>query len=247
MLLFSDWFSIYNLQAFYNLIFEKPYDFSEGAMIPIDKPITWSSFDVVNKIRRTIKVKKVGHAGTLDPLATGLLILCTGKYTKKIGSYQNDEKEYVGIFGLGKTTPSFDLETAFNSNKSFDHINEKEVINASEKFLGTIKQVPPVFSAIKINGRASYKNAREKKDIKLQPREVSIHEFQIENYVEGEVFFRIVCSKGTYIRSIANDIGQELGVGAFLKELRRTRIGEITVNDALSVDRFLSWYNAQAR
>jgi tRNA pseudouridine55 synthase len=212
----------------------------EGAVILVDKPLHWTSFDVVKKIRNTIKVKKIGHAGTLDPLATGLLILCTGKFTKKIDTYQGQEKEYTGTFELGKTTPSYDLETEFDQVKDCSHINLDQILAAANKQTGIIHQMPPQFSAIKVNGVPIYKSARKNVEVKIEPREVEIKLFEIVDFQNPTITFRIVCSKGTYIRSIANDIGQELGVGAHLSSLRRTRIGEFEASSAWQLDDFVT-------
>ena len=205
-------------------------------LLLIDKAKTWTSFDVVNKIRSTLRIKKVGHAGTLDPLATGLLLVGVGKYTKKLNELQDMDKEYTGIIEIGKTTPSYDLETEFDSETKADHITTANVQAAAKSLIGEIEQIPPVYSAIRINGMRAYQAARQKLDVKMKPRHVSIYDFDIERKEGDEVFFRIKCSKGTYIRSIARDIGQYLEVGAYLKELRRTRIGDYHVNDARSID-----------
>ncbi len=213
--------------------------FAEGRTLLIDKPLEWTSFDVVKKIRNTIRVKKVGHAGTLDPLATGLLIICTGKHTKKIESYQAQEKEYTGIFELGKTTPSFDLETEVDGTHSIEHVTEALLSEACSKLTGEISQVPPVFSAIKVGGERVYQKARRNEDVKLEPRQVFIKSFVLTKVDLPEVHFKIVCSKGTYIRSMARDFGEILGCGAYLKALRRTRIGEFHVDKGESVNSFV--------
>jgi tRNA pseudouridine55 synthase len=212
----------------------------EGSVILVDKPLHWTSFDVVKKIRNAIKVKKIGHAGTLDPLATGLLILCTGKFTKKIDSYQGQEKEYTGTFELGKTTPSYDLETEFDQLKDCSHISINQVKDAAALQTGIIQQMPPQFSAIKVNGVPVYKSARKNVEVKIDSREVEVKVFEIVEFNNPTITFRIVCSKGTYIRSIANDIGQELGVGAHLSSLRRTRIGEFEAVKAWQLDDFIN-------
>ncbi len=219
--------------------------FAEGKAILIDKPLDWTSFDVVKKIRNNIKIKKVGHAGTLDPLATGLLIVCTGKFTKRIEHYQGLKKEYTGIIELGKTTPSYDLETAFDKEFSIEHIEEQDIQNAATSLTGEIKQVPPVFSAIKVGGERVYNKARRKENVKLDPRSVTIHEFEITKIAMPEVHFRVVCSKGTYIRSLARDFGVILESGAYLKSLRRTKIGEYSVDDADDIDQFIKTLNNQ--
>jgi tRNA pseudouridine55 synthase len=202
----------------------------------INKPVGWTSFDVVNKLRYKLKIKKIGHAGTLDPLATGLLILCTGKMTKQIDEFQAQEKEYTGKFIIGQSTPSHDLETEVSEIKDISQISDEQIIQAAKKFLGTIQQVPPLHSAIKVDGKRAYKLARQGKDIELKPREVVISAFDILEINKPAVSFRIVCSKGTYIRSIARDFGNILGVGAYLTDLCRTRIGEFMLKDAKTID-----------
>ena len=221
-------------------------EYSSGATLLIDKPLTWTSFDVVKKLRYLLKVKKIGHAGTLDPLATGLLILCTGKMTKQINSYQEAEKEYQGTFTLGKTTPSYDLETAFDSEQAYAHVTQNMVDAVVTSMTGLIQQVPPIFSAIKKDGVPAYKKARQKKEITLEPRSVEIKEFEITNVELPRVDFRIVCSKGTYIRSMAHDFGEKLGVGAHLSRLERTRIGEYRLDDAWNLEAFVDQINTPA-
>jgi tRNA pseudouridine55 synthase len=211
-------------------------DFESGAMLMIDKPQTWTSFDVVKKLRYTLKVKKIGHAGTLDPLATGLLIVCTGKFTKKINEYQGMGKVYEGIIEVGKTTPSYDLETEFDSESAYDHLTPDELYKAAQSLTGQISQIPPVFSAVKVGGKRAYKSARNNEEVKLDPRLVEVSEFELTKIDLPEVHFRIKCSKGTYIRSMAHDFGHALGCGAYLKYLRRTAIGEYNVEDAYSLD-----------
>ena len=210
--------------------------FLSGQVLLLDKPLTWTSFDVVKKIRNSIKIKKVGHAGTLDPLATGLLIVCTGKKTKTIDGIQAQFKEYTGIIEIGKTTPSYDLETEFDTESDISHLNESDIRAAVQPFLGVIEQTPPMHSAIKVNGQRVYELARQGKTIELKKRQVTIHEFELTKIELPEVHFKIQCTKGTYIRSIANDFGKELGVGGHLKALIRTKIGDFTVEDAMSVD-----------
>lgn len=205
-------------------------------LLLINKPVGWTSFDVVNKLRYKLKIKKIGHAGTLDPLATGLLILCTGKMTKQIDEFQAQEKEYTGKFIIGQSTPSHDLETEVSEIKDISQILDEQIIQAAKKFLGTIQQVPPLHSAIKVDGKRAYKLARQGKDIELKPREVVISAFDILEINKPAVSFRIVCSKGTYIRSIARDFGNILGVGAYLTDLCRTRIGEFMLKDAKTID-----------
>ena len=208
------------------------FDFEVGEVLLVNKPLKWTSFDVVNRLRISIreslgiKKLKVGHAGTLDPLATGLLILCTGRYTKKIDEYQAQEKEYSGTFRLGATTPSFDLEYEYN------HITPELILDVATRLTGDIQQIPPAFSAIKVNGRRAYKFARKEKELKLEPRSVNISEFEITGIQLPDVHFRVVCSKGTYIRSLARDFGQALQTGAHLTELCRLRIGRFKLSDA---------------
>ena len=208
--------------------------YQEGLVLKIDKPLGWTSFDVVNKIRLTLKYKKIGHAGTLDPLASGLLIVCTGKFTKKI---QEFDKEYEGSFTMGKTTPSHDLETEFISTKNIKNITDEMIMKTAVSFLGKQDQIPPKFSAIKINGERAYKKARKNKTIILKPRGIKINKFKITSIDSPTINFVINCSKGTYIRSIARDFGKKLGVGAFLSNLRRTKIGKISIKDSLSIEK----------
>ncbi len=214
----------------------------EGEVILIDKPYGWTSFDVVNKIRthfkyrRGIKKIKIGHAGTLDPLATGLLILCTGKFTKKIDEYQAQEKEYTGTFVLGATTPSSDLETAIDKSFEISHISEQMIRETAKTFVGETDQIPPIFSAKKINGERAYEMARRGEDVVIQSRKIIVTHFEITRVELAEVDFILTCSKGTYIRSIARDFGEKLVSGAYLSSLRRTKIGEFSVDDAFSMD-----------
>jgi len=221
------------------------FDFMQGEVLLIDKPLKWTSFDVVNKVRWLIKSKlkittKVGHAGTLDPLASGLLILCTGKLTKQINTYQDQEKEYTGTFFLGATTPSFDLETEVNEQFPIHSISEQNILEATAQFTGTIQQVPPLFSAKRISGERAYEKARRGETMEIQAREVTIKEFEITSIQLPEVHFRVVCTKGTYIRSLARDFGKALGNGAYLKALCRTRIGEFNLKNAVEMDAFES-------
>ncbi len=213
-------------------------DFISGEIILIDKAWRKSSFDCVYKVRKALDVKKVGHAGTLDPNATGLVVVCTGRMTKEISKIQELEKTYTGIISLGKTTPSFDGESKFDSEEKYEHVTEEEILKTRDLFLGTILQTPPMFSAIKQNGQPLYKLARKGKEVEREAREVSITKFEINKIDLPDVHFEISCSKGTYIRVIAHDFGQKLGCGAYLKELRRTRIGEFKVEDALTIDEF---------
>lgn len=207
-----------------------------GQMLLIDKPLTWTSFDVVNKLRYRLKIKKIGHAGTLDPLATGLLIICTGKMTKQIESFMGLEKEYTGTFVIGQTTPSFDLETAVTEPVGIAHITPETIAGVVKSLTGKISQLPPAHSAIKVGGKRAYKFARQGKEIELQPRDVEVSEFEITKLNLPNVEFRIVCSKGTYIRSLARDLGEGLGVGAYLSQLCRTRIGPYKLEDAILID-----------
>lgn len=213
-------------------------EFQDGKVLLIDKPYTWTSFDVVNKIRYAFKPHKikVGHAGTLDPLATGLLVVCVGKKTKEIDNYQAQVKEYTGTIFLGRTTPSFDLETEPDAEYPTGHITPEKIEEARQSFLGTISQVPPVYSAIKVDGKRAYESAREGKDVELKSREVQIEAFDLDISAFPEVGFRVVCSKGTYIRSLARDLGVALNSGAHLTALRRERIGDFRVSDALTVE-----------
>jgi tRNA pseudouridine55 synthase len=213
-------------------------DFDLGESILIDKPFKWTSFHVVHKIRKAIGVKKVGHAGTLDPMATGLLIICTGKKTKEIVNFQELEKTYTGFITLGKTTPSMDLETEIIEEKPLDNITEDKILNAKQEFIGQILQVPPMYSAVKYKGKSLYKFARKGKTVKREPRKVYISKFNITKMDLPNIHFEITCSKGTYIRAVANDLGASLGCGAVLSSLRRTKIGNYNVENALSVDDF---------
>lgn len=212
--------------------------YAEGKMILIDKPLRWTSFDAVRKVRNLVRTKKVGHAGTLDPLATGLLIICTGKFTKKINEYMAQEKEYTGTITLGAVTPTFDLESAPQDFKPFENITQAQVVEATKPFTGVIQQVPPIHSAIKQDGKRVYELARKGIDVKMEPRTVTIHEFAITQIEMPVVHFRVVCSTGTYIRSLANDFGEQLGCGGYLSLLRRTRIGAFHVADAQTIESF---------
>ncbi|NND62972.1 MAG: tRNA pseudouridine(55) synthase TruB [Flavobacteriaceae bacterium] len=219
-------------------------DFQNGQLILIDKPLEWTSFQVVNKVRWLIKKQfgikkiKVGHAGTLDPLATGLLILCTGKFTKRIETYQAQQKEYTGTFTLGATTPSYDLETEINQEFDISEITQQEILDATQQFIGKIKQKPPVFSALKKDGKRLYEYARSGEEVEVPSREVEISAFDISEIKLPEIKFRVVCSKGTYIRSLAHDFGKALNNGAYLSELRRTKIGDYDVENAMSIEEF---------
>lgn len=215
---------------------ETAYDFEAGAILLFDKPLTWTSFDLVKKTKFALKIKKIGHAGTLDPLATGLLILCTGKFTKRIEEIQAQEKEYTGHFTLGHTTPSFDLETEFDSTAPTDHITPEMIAAAAKSFEGEIDQVPPIYSAVKINGQRAYTLARQGKEAEIKPKQITIKQFDITQIEGNQVWFRVVCSKGTYIRSLARDLGDKLGCGAYLSKLVRTRIGDYRLEDAMGLD-----------
>ena len=208
----------------------------EGRLLLIDKPFEWTSFDVVNKLRYRLKIKKIGHAGTLDPLATGLLIICVGKMTKRIEEFMGMEKEYTGTFMIGHTTPSHDLETAVQNKKEISGVTSEMIHAATKLFHGEIKQLPPMHSAIKIGGKRAYSFARTGRDVELQPRTVEVKVFEVTGIDLPAIHFRIVCSKGTYIRSIARDFGNTLGVGAYLSQLCRTRIGPYTLDKALKID-----------
>jgi|SRR5690606_29368769 len=214
------------------------FQFAEGEVLLVDKPLTWTSFDVVGKLRNSMKPLKVkvGHAGTLDPLATGLLIICTGKFTKKIDSFQAEEKEYTGTINLSGSTPSYDLETEIDHSFDFSNITESEILKTTKLFTGEISQYPPAYSAIKINGERIYEKARRGEEVEVKARQVTINVFEIVNINLPNIGFRIRCSKGTYIRSIAHDFGKALGIGAHLSELRRTKSGDFNVNDAWKLD-----------
>jgi tRNA pseudouridine55 synthase len=206
-----------------------------GEVFLINKPLEWTSFDVVKKVRNALRIKKVGHAGTLDPLATGLLIVCAGRMTKQIEGYMGQEKEYTGTFVLGATTESFDLEKPVIPVADPTSITLEQVQTAVEQLSGTILQIPPMHSAIKVDGKRVYASARLGIEVKMEPRQVEVREFEISRFENAEVHFRISCSKGTYIRSLARDLGEILGVGAYLKSLCRTRIGSYSLKDAHEV------------
>ena len=216
--------------------------FEEGKVLLIDKPLEWTSFDVIRKIRDVIKIKKVGHAGTLDPLATGLLIVCTGKFTKKINEYMSQEKEYSGAITLGAITPTYDLESQPVNFKALDGITEEKIREATKQFTGDILQTPPIHSAIKQKGKPVYLLARKGIDVILEPRKITISEFEITNVELPIISFKVVCTTGTYIRSLANDFGMSLGCGGYLSKLRRTRIGNFKVQDAMSMEGFVAKY-----
>ena len=212
--------------------------FEEGRLLLIDKPLDWTSFDVIRKIRNLIKIKKVGHAGTLDPLATGLLIVCTGKFTKKINEYMAQEKEYTGTITLGAVTPTYDLESEPGDFKPVDTITEDLIQLTTKKFTGEILQTPPIHSAIKQKGKPVYLMARKGLDVVLEPRKITIKEFEITSVEMPVISFKVVCTTGTYIRSLANDFGAALNCGGYLSRLCRTRIGNFKVQDAISIDEF---------
>lgn len=224
---------------------KKRYDFLSGEVLLFDKDLEWTSFDLVQRVRNVlcrkmgIKKMKVGHAGTLDPLATGLMILCTGKATKKIETFQEKEKEYLATLKLGATTPSFDMETAEDSQMGTEDVTRDRFETALQKFLGETEQVPPVFSAVKVNGKRAFNYARKGEEIKLQPKKIVISSITIESFGLTEAVIRVTCSKGTYIRALVRDIGRELGCGAYLTGLRRIRIGEFEVDRAITVEYFL--------
>ncbi|MGV3527556.1 MAG: tRNA pseudouridine(55) synthase TruB [Flavisolibacter sp.] len=220
---------------------EQKSRFEEGQVLLINKPLHWTSFDVVRKIRNLTRTKKVGHAGTLDPLASGLLIVCTGKFTKKINEYMAQEKEYTGTITLGATTPTYDLESEPINFKPVEHLTEDDLQKATEAFKGEILQVPPIHSAIKKEGKRVYELARRGEDVKLEPRKITIAEFEITGIELPMVHFRVVCSTGTYIRSLANDYGAALGCGGYLSKLCRTRIGNFSLKDAMSMPEFESF------
>ena len=219
------------------------FDFIGGELLLVDKPVNWTSFDVVNKLRSSLRPLvgklKVGHSGTLDPLATGLLILCTGKFTKKLNGLQGLDKEYTGIITLGATRPSFDMETEIDQTFPIGDPEEAELHNAATKFVGEIEQVPPVFSAIKVNGQALYKKARKGEAKPPKARNVVINALELTKIELPDVHFRVHCGKGTYIRSLAHDFGKALNNGGYLKSLRRTKIGDFDVKDAYQLDELI--------
>lgn len=212
-------------------------EFAEGQLLLLNKPYNWTSFDVVGKIRNSFKPLKlkVGHAGTLDPLASGLLIICTGKMTKQIDTFQAQEKEYTGTMVLGETTPSYDMETDADQKFDISHITEEQIKAACKQFIGDIQQYPPAHSAIKIDGERLYEKARRGEEVELRLRNVTITEFEITGIALPEINFRVVCSKGTYIRWLVNDFGKALNNGAYLSKLRRTRSGDYKIEDAWEV------------
>ncbi len=223
-------------------------DLKKGQVLLIDKPLEWTSFDVVNKIRYAILKKhgikkfKVGHAGTLDPLATGLLIICVGKATKKIDTYQGMDKEYTGIITLGATTPSYDMETGIDNTFPVEHITPQMIEETAQSFIGKQWQTPPIFSAIKKNGKKMYEHARKGEQVEMEKRPIEIKEFEITEVKMPDVHFRVKVSKGTYIRSLAYDFGKKLNTGAYLSALRRTKIGDFNVKDAMTHTKWIEDY-----
>jgi tRNA pseudouridine55 synthase len=212
--------------------------FALGQVLLIDKPLGWTSFDVVRKLRHLVRIKKIGHAGTLDPLATGLLIVCTGKFTKRINEFMAQEKEYTGTITLGAVTPSYDLETEPTDHQDIGAITLSLIQQSVKQFTGSILQVPPAHSAIKVKGKRVYELARKGESVVLEPRRITISSFEVLRFEEGLVHFKVVCSTGTYIRSLANDLGVALGCGAYLSALRRTRIGSFLVDQAQTPEQF---------
>ncbi len=222
------------------------WDFLSGEILLVNKPTGWTSFDVVNKIRHklrkvlSVRKIKVGHAGTLDPIATGLLIIATGKATKQLHQLQGLPKEYEGTLVLGATTPSYDAETEIDQEYDWAHITLKQLEGARKQFIGQIEQVPPLFSAIKVDGQPLYKRARRGEQVEVQPRQVTIYEFELTRLALPEVYFRVVCSKGTYIRALAHDFGRALGSGAYLRALRRTAVGPYRIENAWQLDTLIN-------
>ena len=217
----------------------------EGRLLLVNKPKSWTSFDVVNKLRYLLKIKKIGHAGTLDPLAKGLLLIGIGKYTKKLEGLQRLDKTYEGIIEIGKTTPSFDLETSFDSFSDYRHITPEAIAAVVEALTGELDQMPPIYSAIKVNGQRAYKSARKNEIIELKSRKIKVYKFEITQVHLPEIHFRVVCSKGTYIRSLAKDLGEQLGVGGYLKELVRTQVGNYKLENALQLEQLVDQINLE--
>jgi len=235
----------------YTLTPVKETDFLKGGVLLIDKPLNWTSFDVVNKVRRLLLKKydkrlKVGHAGTLDPLATGLLVICTGAFTKRINEFQDGEKEYEGTFVIGATRPSYDKETEINETFPVDHITDEMIQEAKKKFIGEIEQIPPSYSAIKMGGKRAYESAHKGIEVKMSPRIVYIREMEVKRLDSTHIWFRVVCGKGTYIRSLARDFGIALQSGAYLDSLCRTRIGEFRLSQAISMDEAFDLFAVEA-
>ncbi len=224
-------------------------DFLTGEILPLYKPYGWTSFQIVSKVRyllsrhHGVKRFKVGHAGTLDPLATGVLLLCTGKATKRIEELQNHTKEYVADLVLGATTPSFDMEHEINATYPYEHITHEMVLKTLKQFTGTIQQRPPLFSACKVDGKRAYKLARSGSDMELAPKQIQIDEIELLNFTPPKMTIRVVCGKGTYIRSLARDIGEALNSGAYLSRLERTRIGDVRIEDCIKPEDFQTWIN----
>ncbi|MFV0507608.1 MAG: tRNA pseudouridine(55) synthase TruB [Bacteroidales bacterium] len=228
-----------------NILPSQIEDYQNGQIFVFNKPLDWTSFDLVGKIRYEIckkfgiKKLKVGHAGTLDPKAEGVMILCTGKFTKRIEELQGMEKEYIADIKLGATTPSFDVETKEDETYNIEHITRELVDSALEKFVGEIEQVPPIFSAVMINGKRAYDHARKGESVEMKPKKINIRQLDILDFEKNKLLLRIVCSKGTYVRALARDLGKELGAGAYLTGLVRTRVGKYTLGESRSVDDFL--------
>lgn len=222
-----------------------PAELKEGGVLLLNKPYRWTSFDAINKIKWLLKAK-IGHCGTLDPLATGLLICCTGKFTKKITEYQRLPKEYTGIIHIGATTPTYDLESQPADFKPYEHITQEQIREAVKQFTGDIMQRPPIHSAIKKGGKRAYELARAGKEIELEARPVTISEFEITAVQLPEIHFRVACSTGTYIRSLAHDLGQALGCGGYLQALTRTKIGQFHLEDALTPEEWKAYWEAQS-
>jgi tRNA pseudouridine55 synthase len=217
---------------------------ADGMVFLVNKPLEWTSFDVIGRLRKIFKIKKIGHAGTLDPLATGMLIVCTGKYTKKINEYMGMEKEYTGTITIGAITPTYDLESEPVSLLPYEHITMEKVLASIEQFKGPIEQIPPAHSAIKIDGKRVYELARQGKEVVLKPRPVTIHSFDITDMRLPLLHFKVVCSTGTYIRSLANDVGAALGTGGYLSSLCRTRIGNFKLEDAHSIEQIQEMFDS---
>jgi tRNA pseudouridine synthase B (EC 4.2.1.70) len=227
--------------------FETDNDFQQGAFILLNKPYEWTSFDLVNKVKFKIKHKlrvkkiKVGHAGTLDPLATGLMIVCVGKYTKKIDTYQSQVKEYIATLQLGATTPSFDLETEIDQEYPTEHITRELIDETLKGFIGSIEQRPPDYSAVKVNGKRAYEYARKGQEVEIKKKTLVIDEIEVLEFADNVLKIRVVCSKGTYIRALARDIGQALNSGAHLTALQRTQIGDFKIDDAIEIEDFIKF------
>jgi tRNA pseudouridine55 synthase len=217
-------------------------NFAEGKVLLLDKPLEWTSYDVIRKLRKIINIKKIGHAGTLDPLATGLLIVCTGKFTKKINEFMAQEKEYTGTITLGAVTPTYDRESEPVNEKSLEGITEEMIKEKTKDFTGEILQTPPIHSAIKQNGKPVYLMARKGIEVVLEPRKITIKEFEITRVDLPVLSFKVVCTTGTYIRSLANDFGLAMGCGGYLSELRRTRIGNFKVENAMTMEEFATQF-----